>query len=386
MNTSAKARLLRPAVGRTGRDDLSPGRVWRQLVPLASEKSIGLVAALKAFHEDRLPLDGVLDLLEAGALTLLMDGPGGARGLLLADPQMVAALIEAQTTGRVTSVAPLERATTQVDAQLCSHVFDRWMTEFEKGMEAAGISAPVVGYRCGGHIEGERAIALALEDIDYRLYDLSFDLGDGARRGRLVLVYPYAAVTANGAGPANEGVAPHVMAARTEIRAVLCRIKEPYARLTGLAIGDLIEVPRASVGAVRLEVEGRRLVAKAKLGQMNGHKALRILPPEDPRQGPRPEVEGKKRAAPPSEAQALAGSLMELPGMAQGRDLPDLPSPQAGLPDLPPHDGGLPELPSLEGDLPDLPPLEGGLPELLPFEGDLPDLPPLDGLPDLPPL
>ena len=140
--------------------------------------------------------------------------------------------------------------------------------------------------------------------------------------------------------------------------------------LAGAGFDDVIDVPIASLLNVQLEGMGGQKITTARLGQLNGSKAVRLAINRSDAEGA-PDLNIVSPAVGNVE-------LADVPALPEPAGLPEIGS-DAGLPDLPmPEEAGLPDLPPLPGadgvgDLPDLPPLEpsGDLP-------DLPDQPPLE--------
>src|SRR5690606_41264066 len=65
-------------------------------------------------------------------------------------------------------------------------------------------------------------------------------------------------------------------AAGVRLEAVLDRIRLPLAAVAALRPGALLPVAAGALSRIRIEGRGRRLVASGRLGQCQGHLAVRI--------------------------------------------------------------------------------------------------------------
>lgn len=340
-------RLAKPARHSLADAGLDEGRAWRILAPRGAEEAAGLILSVRGFEMEEVFLEDLTGEWPAGTLAMMLAAEGQGPGLALADAALLAGLIEVQITGRVLAAAPPERATTDADAALVGHMVDRWMQDV-----AEMLGQPAI-WRVGDRAPDPRAAQLAMEECGYYRRTVRFDLGDGAKEGTLSLAVP----SAPPARAKAQGADPRLDAA-AELRAVLHRIDVPLARIQGLAVGDVLALPGARIGAVAVETPEGRRVAAARLGRLGPHRALRIGADEE------------EAPAPQEMDAAMPGLLAEpLPGLPPV-DMPGDPAAAAS-----PAPGPLPDLPALEGAdaAPDPPPL--------------PDLPPAAapmGLADLP--
>ncbi|MGR3585653.1 MAG: FliM/FliN family flagellar motor C-terminal domain-containing protein, partial [Pseudooceanicola nanhaiensis] len=229
---------------------------------------------------------------------------------------------------------------------------------------------------------------LAIEATDFTRYRMRLDVA-GARDGEVTLALPLREAApqpsadegAEGEAPASVPLSPVVMAARARLDAELHRFSLPLAEVGRLKPGDLLEVPRSALSDTILEAGPRHRIAAARLGQLNGFRAVRLTPAEGaaaaghvgtgppPAEPPAPEAE----AAPPDAAEG--GGLPEpgtLPAPGAPMEMGELPS-FDDLPEL----GDLPQLDDLP-ELDDLPQLDGEAEELPDFgAAPMPGLPPL---------
>ena len=248
--------------------------------------------------------------IDERALCLLLDPHGHDRmapapdleavargsGLLVFDPGLTDALVEVQTIGRVDGPARPPRRPTRVDAAL-AQPFARALLEQLARQRAPGCDEPRPGaLRSGSFVAGPSSLALVLTAPGFLRLDLTLALGAGARTGVLMLILPATAATAPApvAGPARPAAAwadamrDVAMDAPVRLEAVLPPMRLPLSRLMALAVGDLVLLDPAALGEITLHGgasgvtrAGRKRLPKhatfrARLGQLNGERAVRI--------------------------------------------------------------------------------------------------------------
>ncbi len=347
----------------------------------------------------RCAAEGLEQEIDAGALLLLLDGPDRRVGAALLAPTVVGALIQQQTTGRVTPDTAVDqpRAMTATDAALVAPLIDALFSRAAPLLETATDRALLGEYRFGSRAEGERLLLMALEAQNYEVVRLTLDVAAGARQGMLTLILPVldphdlaptgtaAAPGDQDRGPARSGEQPRSRAAMstvamqlpTDLTAALCRIRLTVGKLGRLAPGDVLDLPADAFAQTCVTTSRGRVLSAGVLGQVDGKRAVRLV--------------GLSGAARRGAAQGAGG--MDLPDLGQGaapatatatvagRRLPQ----SSGLAAGPAEDletaldlSGIPDL-----DLPDLPELPA-TDDIMPDMSDLPELDDLPSLDDLP--
>ncbi|MBT8409818.1 MAG: hypothetical protein KJN93_09345, partial [Alphaproteobacteria bacterium] len=156
-------KIAKASRGPTEQAGMTSGRAWRQSLPKSSEEHVGLIASVKSFETEVVPLDVLLAQYDERFLMTTLGGPRGAQGLAMADPALLASLIEVQTMGRVLGAEPPERAPSDTDVALVGHVIDRWSADQERALHDGGGLAPFRGFRVKDRLEDARAASLHLE-------------------------------------------------------------------------------------------------------------------------------------------------------------------------------------------------------------------------------
>ena len=369
-----------PEIGR-----VTPELALRLAVARAGDDCMEMEVIATSVEMSRSVLTPLVEGIEEHSLLALLQGECGRLGLALFNPQLMAALIEKQTTGRVVPSPAAPRAPTRTDAimcvDFCNAILDRFHAET---LEASLPVAPALaGFQYAMALEDPRAIQMALEDIPYRVFHVTIDLERKSKEGQMTLVMPYdlprakPATGACDAGDQEGAMAEIAMDTQTDMNAVLHRVEMTLADVTALTVGAQISVPRDAVVRVMLEDIFGEKISLGRLGATAGHRAVCVNLTADPNAETDFAGSGAAMMEPMTASAAVAmpetsnmmanatdlggGELAAAPLSAapEMMDLPDL----AELPDLPPM-GGV--------DAPDLPPLEG--------LGDLSNLPDLSDL------
>lgn len=286
---------------RQGRADfdaraMSPARALRLAVEASGDRLFGLALVVRAVEQRRLVAAALGGEADTAGLIVLLDGPDGVRGAALFDPPLVQALIEVQTTGRIRTGPPPARAFTATDAAMTAPLIDAMMRRFADLLTGAGPGAEGDGdtrtgpdhwsgvFRFGDRVADARALALALGDEDLDLFRLTIDFDSGAPAGALALILPpRAGLPPYPGGTAGAGddfdLAAVALGVPVTLDAVLVRITMPLSEVCALKPGTILPVSAAAIGRSELVAPGGHVAARARLGQMNGFRALRLLGP-----------------------------------------------------------------------------------------------------------
>ena len=253
-------------------------RAWHLALPRAAEEELGLSLSVRAVAETTQPVAAALDGLPEDGLLLALRDAGGRAGLCCLDADLLGAVIETLTTGQVLPAAPQSRRPTGVDAALAKGVVDAALSAFDA--EVAGMTErpAAADLRGQGHLPDIRAGSMLLTDGTVQVTRIEVDLADGARRGRLViLAAPRTPRPGRGRRPLAEDLRPVVMEGQVALQAVLHRVVLPLSRIRGLAPGQVLSVPATALAALSVEGGDGRTVAAARLGQVDGWKAVRLV-------------------------------------------------------------------------------------------------------------
>lgn len=248
----------------------------------AAEGVAGLALIAGPVDDRSASLAAMAGELSETALIALLEGPDSRFGLAVLDGDLVAALIEMQTTGRVVPHPAPPRAPTRTDAVMCADMIDRLLEIVEDRTGRAGLAcAPqMTGYRFAVALAEPRTVAITLADQPYRLLSVPVDLGGGAKSGRFDLIVPAGAPRPASARGGDTGFAKameaQVMASGVALSATLCRIEMTLAELAALTPGEVIAIPARALSEIAIEGLDGVAVGRGRLGQSNGHRAVRL--------------------------------------------------------------------------------------------------------------
>jgi hypothetical protein len=373
---------------------MSVPKAFRLSISKSADTLFDLALAVIGATQSVMTQSDLCAVFAADKLMLLLDGPNGQPGAALMDPAVVSGLVQQQTMGRVTAATDDERAMTRTDAAmmapLLNDVFERVTTLLETEDDRAILR----GFQFGAQVLDPRLIGLSLEENEYHVLRLTLDVAAGTRQGDVLLAFPVASSETmadpyGGSDSAGQSHALHdtVMAVKTELDAIICKVRIPLRDIEQWTVGTSLAVERDTLNETALYAQTGRKLGVGKLGQKSGFRALRLVKKTASYSGPdRRGMHGllagdddmpAESAAVPSFDTAPAAEPM----MPDTLEMPDMAAAPMDL-----GEGGMDPV-DLSTDLPDLPPME------FDAEGDgLPDLPPLefdpdsDDLPELPPL
>lgn len=286
MRNAAETSVLRRMAGLRA----DPARVtgmtaeyaMRRAAAKSGEEALGISVGVRDVVADTHAPEVLSKALPEQGLLMRLQGPGDSLGLAVACPQVVAAVIEAQTLGRVqTGAAPARRAT-RTDAALLGSFLTPILRELAEPLSGRAGAPFVQGFTCGAAFLDARAAEMALYDTAYRCFSLRLDFDNGAKTGDLKLVFPFVQAPQ----PASRLLAENrqatmenaILGSATKLQAVLCRVKVPLADVAALAVGDCLTLAGATLDGVDMVGPDGTTVMRARLGRSGADRAIRLHP------------------------------------------------------------------------------------------------------------
>lgn len=324
-----KARVAQRAFEARG---MSAGKALRRALSRSADVLWDLALVAQSVDIDVLDQDGVVDALTAGDLLVVLDGPDSVLGLATIDREVLTALVEVQTIQQVTQVPVDDRPLTATDAAMAAPFMDDVLKRFAANLEDNPLRAGLEGFRFGAMIEDKRAAANLLNAPAYQGFRTSVDLALGRRKGRIGFFLPQQ--TAASSQPAQSEPGRYEQAMKflpVAIEATLARIALPLGTVESLKPGDLLPLSPSVIDNVELRAGRSPVVAKGRIGQMNGMRAVRLNWPQIPANKDLTKTEESETAtaAPPP---GVALARITSPSV---QDLPDTIAVEDTLPDLP---------------------------------------------------
>lgn len=253
-------------------------KALRRAVARAAEDLCELPMAVIAARQTNRKPEDLTALLSDKHLLVLLDCPKGRIGAATLDAAAVTALIQKQTMGAVMGMASDERAYTPTDAAMMAEFLEKLFGKVVAILEEQRDRDMFEGYRFGAQIEDVRTLVLGMEADEYRVINLNVDLDCGKMQGEIRILLPEPSAEENAESQQIRGprIGAGVGSMRAELSAVLCKVKMPLREFTSLKVGDLMPLDQAYLYETDLLAINGTVVAKGRMGQMNGSKAVRI--------------------------------------------------------------------------------------------------------------
>ena len=283
---------------------MSPAKALRLALATSADKMFDLPLVVSALEQVELSQTALRPEF-SGGLMVLLDGPRGACGAVCLDAALLGALIEVQTTGRVTDRPPQDRPVTRTDAAIAAPLIDATLQGAEALLSEDAPDHWASGYRFGVMMEDARAMTLALHAAAFHVFRLYIEAGDIGRPGVLTVLLPVPEAPAQKPGGAAKDTAlqrtleQSAMDVPVRLEAVLGRTTQPLGKVCTLKEGDVLPFSMDRPMQIRLEASQKHVVALARLGQMNGARAVRLSPGGDSppaRTAPAPQAAPPRRA------------------------------------------------------------------------------------------
>ena len=287
MGTEEKNSVIhRKAIGARSEFDarvMSPAKALRVSLAKVADQMFGLALTVTTVEQRVLAHADIRQEAGDDGLLLLLDGTGGARGAVKVDPQFLTALIEVQTMGAVRRAEADMRPVTRTDAAIVAPLMDAVLRRYDQQLLADDPEYREENYRFGDMIEDARTLSLALEAPQYDLYQLTLDVEDGAKTGILTLMLPHRKPEkpADRAGEVSGGgfasLEKNALEAQVTMDAVLTRVRLPLKEISALSVGMQIPLETGCLAKAELVASGGHVVARVRMGQMNGMRAVRVV-------------------------------------------------------------------------------------------------------------
>lgn len=257
-------------------------RALRLAMARTAGDTLGLALGAIAARQGVCAPDEVAAEIAADGLLVLLDCASAQTGAAVLSLPLVSALIQQQTMGRVADRPPDPRDFTDTDALICAPFLEDCLRMAADIAETPQDRACLAGIRFGARAGEARALCLALRASRYRVHAFTLDIAEGRRQGELLLVLPEppaAEGEARQTGPARDPGQSPLMQVEADLTAVLARLRLPLDRLNALQVGDLLPVGRDRLDETSLVAPGGAVIARGRLGQMNGQRAVRLMAP-----------------------------------------------------------------------------------------------------------
>lgn len=309
---------------------LEPDVVLRRSLRRACDRGAGLDVIASSAKYAELAFDDSLAKVQPNDLIIGLMRDGALVGALAVSCDFKAALVEAQTIGVISKSPAEERPASGTDAALVSPALAVFLDEVCPLAGGTAIDGWLDDIRLGQRLMSTRVLELSLVNETLGVIELDCGLGPTDRTGQLRLLVPMPGADAPDmpTAVAEDWITlwrPVAQSVPTRLEAVLHRAVMGWSTLSAFRVGDVLPLPGASVAGVRLSDSSGAIVARGRLGQVGGYRAIRVEPREDP------TLQMDDLAGGPAMIDAMPGGDMmgEDPAVDMG-GFPDMDLPDAG--------------------------------------------------------
>jgi flagellar motor switch protein FliM len=276
-----KARAAQRAFEARG---MSAAKALRRALSRSADVLWDLALVTQSVEIDTLDQDGVVDALGVGDLLVVLDGPDGTVGLASMHREVLTALVEVQTIQQVTQIPVDDRPLTATDAAMAAPFLDDVLQRFAATLEDNPMRPGLEGWRFGAMLEDKRAAPHLLNAPAYHAFRAEVDLALGRRNGSVGLFLPVRDKGGHkGMDAPKTGKHEHMMQRLPiTLNATLARIAMPLVEVEALRPGDLLPLVPDVIDRIEFRAGQSAVVARGRLGQMNGMRAVRLNWPPAP--------------------------------------------------------------------------------------------------------
>lgn len=270
---------------------MSGAKALRLALSKAAQEVLSVPVTTGDIEEQEISRTNAAKLIPPKSMVVLLRRKASEQGLMVFDPALFAAVLEARTTGRVTPDARSERAPTSTDAVLCR----RFQSVVLSGLGAQLAELPA-GAWAGGYapdelVENPRRLPHLLADVNYQMMDVSVEVGLPAVSGRMLLILPRIAAAdpigllppavAEGGEAWTRALQRRVLDSPASIDAILHRIHLPLSQVARLEKGHVLIFSERNLDEISLETTDGDVLAVARLGRADGNRAVKLDGPVD---------------------------------------------------------------------------------------------------------
>ncbi len=302
---------------------VTPTRALRLALGRVADRLWGLPIVSKGIQSEVLDQETALSVVPDAHLILILRSGDGQVGLAVLDRALLCSLIEIQTVGMIFDRTPEERDYTSTDATIAWLYLDWLLGEVSDALGDLPEAVMWQGFRLETRAEDLRAAALALNAPQFAVFTAALELGEGQRRGEVRIFLPVRRKTPPARLRQDEPVANvgnGFTMLPTPVTVDLCTLRVPLTTVCRFKPGDLVDLPADALNMAVIRAAGGHVVAKGRLGQMNGFRAVRLNLPRGARKGQ------------DSDQSALAGEDVGFTSVAD--QLSGMDSPQEEVSDL----------------------------------------------------
>jgi len=169
---------------------ISPARAVRVALARAADQAFSLALRAGSIRQSRLDLADVVEHINETWALFPVSHDDGEVGAICVNPAACFAFVEQQTMGQVRPDAAPDRTLTSTDRALTQPLSDLFLRLFDETLEGAPTAFWTQGYRCEDPVPTRHLLALQLEALEYRVFDVTMEFVGTDRHGQLLLILP----------------------------------------------------------------------------------------------------------------------------------------------------------------------------------------------------
>lgn len=280
---TALALMVRPSKPKRGASHVLLEDIADTLFRGPAKTGHGIDLLVRDAQAECLSQASAIGRIPAIAVPHILEGPDGVTGLLVFDGVLVDALIEQQTLGRISSAPRVERPVTAIDAALSTRFAASVVTKLAGLCADRRDAKALAGFACGTPQIDRATLSLAMSAKAYDVLRMTVDLGPGLKTGQALLMFPaIVAEVKSKPRQVNPVMVAILQDSPLRLSASLPSVRLPVRTLLGLEPGAVIPLPDGILSRTQLRDSRKKLLGKGRLGQLNGHRAIRLegLPAE----------------------------------------------------------------------------------------------------------
>lgn len=266
---------------------MTPTKALRRALSRTADRLWDLALVVQGVERGIFDQEECVSQLPEDVVLILLEGRNGDLGLAAISRPVVMALVEVQTIGVVTEFMPDNRPFTYTDAAMVAPLLDGCLENLEGQLEGLPEQELMGGYRFGVMVDDARTAGLVLDSAEYRAFRLLADMEGGRKNGEVLFLFPEVpkqepeVEVDDSPGPTKGLHEDSLSLVPFQIRVLLPPIRLPLSKASGLAAGDVLRLPPDFISEAEVHAGLGQKVASGRLGQMNGHWAIRLDLPDD---------------------------------------------------------------------------------------------------------
>ncbi|MTH77358.1 hypothetical protein GL286_06430 [Paracoccus aestuariivivens] len=262
----------------------------------AAERTHGLPLFSGTIRFSTMSVPEMPEFLPERPLLAIVEDRSGRIGFVALCPNLLASMIEMQALGRVTSRPAQIRRPTRTDAVISAEFVNALLEELGRELSGQSETANYADFRYVAYLDDPRPLSLMLEDGNMIRLSYGFRIGSGGQRdGQILIGLPSDMVQPQPSPrqkltqlspPEPEPVAPPPTKTLAEavhktpiaLCGVLYRRSMTLKAIRALQPGSLLPMPNDIIDQVRVETASGQLLARGRLGEKNGYRAIKLQP------------------------------------------------------------------------------------------------------------